>query len=811
MLNEYILNSTAYQTYYAYASGAKEPKKARKFKNPASPKLKNVLVSPKEPTKKPAKGKKDVSQTRNPATKPKPTKKKAPVKANRGKGVPDEQQRKISGTDEGTGTKPEVLDVPKYDSENEKESWDDSGEEEDDDDEDNYEDKSDDDGNDDNGDNDDNDDDSNDERTDSNKDVNPNLNQSNEEHKEEEEEEEEYVDEIVHTPKNYELTDDEDNVDNAKEENEEEKDDAEELYRDVNMNLKKEDVEMTDADQGGVDQQYKLLNFENTSPADNEIASLMDTTVRHEEQSSQTSFLFTIPVTVIPEITFNKKVTNLENDLSEMKQVDQYAQAISSIPAIIDRYIGNKQGKAIQQAIKSHNVECKEEALADKREYIDLIDTSQNVTKSLEAAVLAKSSSQPKSAYEAAASLSKCELMKILMDKMKEHKLYLRAYYKRELYDALVKSYNIDKDLFETYGEVFTLKRSRDDKDKDQDPSAGSDRGTKRRKSSKDAESSRDPKSKESKSTSSSKGTSRSQHKSSGKSAHAKKPSHTVDDSGVQQSQEFDTGNNDEQSNDKVAPKSDCNIARAKKPPTSFDELIDIPIDFSTFVMNQINITNLTQELLVGLASNLLKGTCKSRTELEYHFEECFKATSKRLDCHNPEGKQYSFDLCNPLSLIPDRRGRQVIPQDYFINNNLEYLKGGSLSRQYSTSVTKIKAANYEVKWIKDTVPNLWSPVKVERISKKRTKNEAKTTKPDTEWKSMEKTKSRQSPTTNCQAGNPHQTLDKSKAVIVSKEAQVDIKGLDKSLGFTHTTNTPHFCVYKKAQQQEDKDSKKEP
>ncbi|GKE58581.1 hypothetical protein Tco_1497766, partial [Tanacetum coccineum] len=34
----------------------------------------------------------------------------------------------------------------------------------------------------------------------------------------------------------------------------------------------------------------------------------------------------------------------------------------------------------------------------------------------------------------------------------------------------------------------------------------------------------------------------------------------------------------------------------------------------------------------------------------------------------------------------------------------------------------------------------------LERISKKRTKNEAKTTKPDTEWKNVEKTKSRQSP-----------------------------------------------------------------
>ncbi|GKF60149.1 hypothetical protein Tco_0176935, partial [Tanacetum coccineum] len=180
-------------------SGAKEPKKARKFKKPTSPKQKTVPVSPKKPTKKPAKAKKDVSQTRKPATKPKLTKNKASVKDDRGKGlnvlskvtlsevaqlkeatkqskkdfhishasgsgdgtdfesgVLDEQQRKISSTDERTGTKPRVPDVPKYDSESKKESWGDSRE--DDDDEDDIEDESDndsnDDGNDDNGDND---------------------------------------------------------------------------------------------------------------------------------------------------------------------------------------------------------------------------------------------------------------------------------------------------------------------------------------------------------------------------------------------------------------------------------------------------------------------------------------------------------------------------------------------------------------------------------------------------------------------------------------------------------------------------------
>ncbi|GKF74706.1 hypothetical protein Tco_0221038, partial [Tanacetum coccineum] len=47
----------------------------------------------------------------------------------------------------------------------------------------------------------------------------------------------------------------------------------------------------------------KLLNLKNPSPTDNEIASLMDTTVRHEEPGSQTSPIYTIPVTAVPEVT----------------------------------------------------------------------------------------------------------------------------------------------------------------------------------------------------------------------------------------------------------------------------------------------------------------------------------------------------------------------------------------------------------------------------------------------------------------------------------------------------------------------------
>ncbi|GJX46334.1 hypothetical protein Tco_0271524 [Tanacetum coccineum] len=122
-------------------------------------------------------------------------------------------------------------------------------------------------------------------------------------------------------------------------------------------------------------------------------------------------------------------------------------------------------------------------------------------------------------------------------------------------------------------------------------------------------------------------------------------------------------------------------IAKAEKPPLTFDELMSTPIDFSAFVMNHLKIDNLTQQHLVRPTFNLLKGSCKSRVELEYHFEECYKAVTDRLDWTNPEGHQYPFDLSKPLPLI-EVQGRQVVPADYFINNDLEYLKGGSCNNR---------------------------------------------------------------------------------------------------------------------------------
>ncbi|GJT63025.1 hypothetical protein Tco_1006558 [Tanacetum coccineum] len=72
--------------------------------------------------------------------------------------------------------------------------------------------------------------------------------------------------------------------------------------------------------------------------------------------------------------------------------------------------------------------------------------------------------------------------------------------------------------------------------------------------------------------------------------------------------------------------------------------------------MNGLKINNLTQETLLGLAFRLLKGTRSNYVELEYDFEECYKALSEKLDWENPEGSDYLFDLTKPLPLIVVRR-----------------------------------------------------------------------------------------------------------------------------------------------------------
>ncbi|GJX79292.1 hypothetical protein Tco_0327441 [Tanacetum coccineum] len=124
-------------------------------------------------------------------------------------------------------------------------------------------------------------------------------------------------------------------------------------------------------------------------------------------------------------------------------------------------------------------------------------------------------------------------------------------------------------------------------------------------------------------------------------------------------------------------------------------------IDFNAFVINRLQISELTQDILVGPAYNILKDTCKSYVKLDYNMEKCYKALTDQLNWKNPEGDRYPFDLSKPLSLAMSRN-RQIVPVDYFFNNDLAYLKGGSTGRTYTTSLTKTKATKYGLPRIED-------------------------------------------------------------------------------------------------------------
>nr|GEX46440.1 hypothetical protein [Tanacetum cinerariifolium] len=276
------------------------------------------------------------------------------------------------------------------------------------------------------------------------------------------------------------------------------------------------------------------------------------------------------------------------------------------------------------------------------------------------------------------------------------------------LISGIVDKHLASKDIITSYGDVVTLKKRRDDQEKDEDPSARSDQRTKTKKSSKVAEPLKGSKLKESKSSSSSKGT-QSQPKSSSKSTQAEEPEFEATDTEMQQDQENESGHIDDQPDNEVAPKHDWfqkldkpptpyrawnksksvdfrppqkwfnelmgTISKARQYPCTFDKLIDTHIDFLAYVMNQ-----------------------------------CYKVVNDRLDWHNPEGREYLFDLSKLLPLIK-YQGRQVVPADYFINNDLEYLKGGSSSSKYTTYTTRTKDAKYNnIEGTEDMVPTLQSP-----------------------------------------------------------------------------------------------------
>nr|GEW79980.1 ribonuclease H-like domain-containing protein [Tanacetum cinerariifolium] len=147
----------------------------------------------------------------------------------------------------------------------------------------------------------------------------------------------------------------------------------------------------------------------------------------------------------------------------------------------------------------------------------------------------------------------------------------------------------------------------------------------------------------------------------------------------------------------------------------------DDGLDYADMLMDQgedwvILMNNPTMRLfprMIGPAYNLSKGTCKSYVELDYTIEECYRALSEKVDWNNPQGHSCPYDLTKPPPMKMSSQGHQIVQADFFFNNDLEYLRGGSNEKKYTASMTNSKVARYELKGIEDMVPNLWSQVKV--------------------------------------------------------------------------------------------------
>ncbi|GJV17340.1 hypothetical protein Tco_1362663 [Tanacetum coccineum] len=199
----------------------------------------------------------------------------------------------------------------------------------------------------------------------------------------------------------------------------------------------------------------------------------------------------TNPLSILPDFAsvfrFNDRITALEKEVVELKKDPLHTQVTTLVDENLDTRLGETRDEFMKFLSESLTTRIKEQ-VKDQLPHILPNEVSnfappvieELIKESRDEVTIANVSSQPHSTYEAASTLTEFELKKILIDKIEKNK------------------------------------------DKDEDPSTGSNRGLKKRKTSKDAEPTTGQKKKDS-TSGSSKGT-KSQPKSSGKSVQLEEP-----------------------------------------------------------------------------------------------------------------------------------------------------------------------------------------------------------------------------------------------------------------------------------------------
>ncbi|GJR08191.1 hypothetical protein Tco_0790843 [Tanacetum coccineum] len=200
----------------------------------------------------------------------------------------------------------------------------------------------------------------------------------------------------------------------------------------------------------------------------------------------------------------------------------RYEDTLSSIPGIIDQYLANKMQEAVDVAVQLKCDRIREESSTANQQFLDSIGFVK-------------------------------EMRKVSRKQVKKEVSKITQKLRRLSIDQLESEVLNQQNLLDTYGDTVTIKRPRDGADDDQEPSAGTDRGSKRRRSGKEPASTSAPS--ETTTTTAGKTTttgSKTHKQSASQSALVEETMQTTDVFEAPAHQEFETGVHDEQAEEEV-------------------------------------------------------------------------------------------------------------------------------------------------------------------------------------------------------------------------------------------------------------------
>nr|GEY81018.1 hypothetical protein [Tanacetum cinerariifolium] len=242
-------------------------------------------------------------------------------------------------------------------------------------------------------------------------------------------------------------------------EGQDKEDDEDELYGDVNINLEGRVVQMADI--------HTTQEFEDSHVTLNSgIESIFETTSQMDVQvlttvaplplcaptltPSTIATIYTVPQAPTPPTTAPSTL------LQDLPNFGSLTDSAIKLKLKNEEFLKNLD-ENIQKIIKE---QVKEQVKVQVSKILSKIE--QTVNEQLEAEVLTRSSKSSKTSYVVAADLSEMELKNILIEKMEGNKSIHRSNEQRNLYKALVKAYESDKIILDTYRDTFTLKRRKE-------------------------------------------------------------------------------------------------------------------------------------------------------------------------------------------------------------------------------------------------------------------------------------------------------------------------------------------------------------